>query len=108
MTGIPASAWLYTRGLQSVRLVREENSKGCRLFRYGPGTEVATHEFADLTGCMKRQSEIEQSLLAEGYQFEQSLSDRRSEHGTWRRLDHRRDDSDSLVAPIRPSADGSA
>jgi hypothetical protein len=70
--------------------VREENSKGCRLFLYGPGTEVVTHELADLTECMKRQAEIEQSLLAAGYQLAQSPSDRRSEHETWGGPDHRR------------------
>jgi hypothetical protein len=74
--------WLFTRGSQSVRLVREENSKGCRLFLYGPGTEVVTHEFTDVTACMKRQAEIERSLMAEGYQVAQSPCDRRSEHGT--------------------------
>ena len=90
MTGIPEGGWLFTRGSESIRLVREENSKGCRLSLYGPGTEVATHEFADLTECMKRQAEIEQSLLAAGYQLAQPSSDRRSEDGTWRGPDHRR------------------
>jgi hypothetical protein len=75
-----------------VRLVREENSKGClRLFVYGPGTDVATYEFADVTECMKRQAEIEQNLLAAGYQFVQPSSDRRNEDGIWRGLDHRRE-----------------
>ena len=90
MTEIPDAGWLFTRGSESIRLVREENSKGCRLFLYGPGTEVATHEFADVTECIRRQAEIEQSLLAAGYQLAQSPSDRRSEHGTWRGPDHRR------------------
>ena len=70
--------------------MRAEDSKGCCLFLYGPGTEVATHEFADLTECMRRQAEIEQSLLAAGYQLAQSPSDRRSEDWTWRGPDHRR------------------
>jgi hypothetical protein len=90
MTGISESGWLYTRGPQSVRLVREENSKGCRLFLYGPGTEVATHEFADVTECMKRQAEIERSLLTSGYQLAQPASDRRSEHGSRQGPDHPR------------------
>jgi hypothetical protein len=70
--------------------VREENSKSCRLFLYGPGTEVVTHEFADVTKCMQRQAEIEQSLLAEGYQLAQLPSDRRGENGTWHGPEHRR------------------
>lgn len=79
MTGIPEAGWLFTRGSESVRLVREEDSEGCRLFLHGPGTEVMVHEFADLTECMKRQAEIERNLLAAGYQLAQSSSDRRSE-----------------------------
>jgi hypothetical protein len=90
MTGIPETGWLFTRGSESVRLVREENSKGCRLSLYGPGTEIVDHEFADVTECMKRQAEIEQNLLAVGYQLAQPSSDRRSEHGTSRSPDHRR------------------
>jgi hypothetical protein len=70
--------------------VREEDSKGCRLFLYGPGTEVVTHEFADVTECMKRQAEIEQNLLASGYQLVQASSDRRKEDRTSRGADHRR------------------
>ena len=90
MTGIPEAGWLFTRGSESVRLVRAEDSKGCHLFLYGPGTEVVTHEFADVTECMKRQAEIEQNLLAAGYQLAQPSSDRRSEPGIWRGSDHRR------------------
>ena len=79
MTGIPPECWLFTRGRQSVRLVREEDSKRCRLFLYGPDTEVVTYEFADVTECMKRQAEIERALLAEGYQLVQPSSDWRNE-----------------------------
>lgn len=90
MTGIPEAGWLFTRGSESIRLVRQEDSKGCRLFLYGPGTEFATHEFAEVTECIRRQAEIEQRLLAAGYQLAQSPSERRSEEWTWRGPDHRR------------------
>ena len=90
MTGIPNADWLFTRGSHSIRLVREENSNGCRLSIYGPGTEVVIHEFANVTECMKPQAEIEQSLLVSGYQLSQSSSDRRSDHETWRGPDDRR------------------
>jgi hypothetical protein len=90
MTGIPEAGWLFTRGSESVRFVREENSKGCRLFLYGPGSEVVAHEFADVTECMKRQAEIERNLVATGYQLAQPASDRRGDHGTWEGPDHRR------------------
>ena len=79
VTGIPPDCWLFTRGRQSVRLVREEDSKRCKLFLYGPDAEVVTYEFADVTECMKRQAEIERTLLAEGYQLAQPWPERRSE-----------------------------
>jgi hypothetical protein len=79
MTGIPLSGWLFTRGPQSVRLVREETSNGCRLFLYRPGPDVVTYEFANVAECMKRQAELEQGLLVAGYQLAQLSSDRRSE-----------------------------
>jgi len=93
MIGTTESGWLFTRGPQSVRLVREENSKGCRLFLYGPGTDVVTHEFKDVTECMRRQHEIEQDLLAAGYRLARPSADRRSEHGAWGGPDHRRAES---------------
>ena len=79
MTEIRALGWLYKRGAESVRLVREEISNSCRLFLYGPGATVVTHEFANVSECMKRQAEIEQGLQAAGYQLAQTLSERRSE-----------------------------
>ena len=90
MTGIPESRWLFTRGGDSVHLVREEDSTRWRLSVLGPGTEVVIREFADVAGCMKHQAEVEQRLLAEGYQVALAPSDRRSERGTWRGPDHRR------------------
>jgi hypothetical protein len=70
--------------------VREENSKGCRLLLHGPGIEIVTHVFSDVIECMKRQAEIEQNLLAEGYQFAQPASDRRNEPRIERVPDHHR------------------
>lgn len=92
MTAIPDSAWLFTRGSDSVRLVREENSKGCvRLIVHGPGTDVATYEFADVSECMKRQAEIEQHLQAARYRLApQPSPDHRREDREWPGPDHRR------------------
>lgn len=84
------AAWLFTRGSDSVRLVREEKSGGCVLVVYGPAAEIVTHAFTSVAECMKRQAEIEQRLLAEGYQFVQPASDRRSEPDKERVPDHRR------------------
>lgn len=90
MSSIQGDAWLFTRGSDSIRLFREERSGGCRLVVHGPATEVVTHVFADVTECMKRQAEIEQTLLAEGYQFAQLSSDRRTERRRERLPDHHR------------------
>lgn len=95
MSERPEMAWLYTRGPQSVRLVREENVNGCRLCVYGPETAVVSYSFADVTECMKRrQSEIEFDLLAAGYQLAQLSSERRSQHGKWRGPERRRGRND--------------
>ena len=90
MRGKPETAWLFTRGQQSVRLVRDDDSKDCHLFLFGPGTEIQTYSFPNVTECMKRQAEIELNLLAAGYQLEQSSSDRRREHRARHGQDHRR------------------
>lgn len=91
MTRVSSGGWLFTRGPQSVRLMREEKLEGCvRLVEYGPGPEVETYEFPELTECITRQAEIEQNLLAAGYQLEQPSADRRAEYGTWSGPDHRR------------------
>ena len=71
------------------RLVREERPHGCVLFVYGPGTTTTAHGFANVPECMRRQAEIEQNLLGEGYQFAGSASDRRSSPDQWGGADHR-------------------
>jgi len=90
MPQLPPEDWLFTRGSESIRLVREKGPNGsCRLIVYGPGTEVVTHDFIDLAECMKRQSEIEHELLAGGYHLAQ-LSAGRRDYGIWSGPDHRR------------------
>jgi hypothetical protein len=90
MTGFPEEGWLFTRGPQSGRLVREEHSAGCRLLVSGPGTVRVTYDFRDITECVKRQAEIEQIFLAEGYQLTRPSSDRRNDAGIWAGSDLRR------------------
>jgi hypothetical protein len=82
--------WLFTRGSQSIQLIREEHSTGCRLLIHGPGTEIVTLDFGDVTECMRGQATIERSLYAEGYQLTQLSSDRRSQGGAWQGGDQRR------------------
>jgi hypothetical protein len=57
-----------------------------------------THEFADITECVKRQAEIEQHLKAAGYQLVRSASDRRREPGTWHGPDHRRRGGELMIS----------
>ena len=92
---MPESWWVFTRGSESIRLVRQEHATGCRLFLYGPGTETVAYEFSDLTECMRRQALIEQTLLAEAYQMVQQSSDRRREDGIW----HGPDPRESAIRP---------
>jgi hypothetical protein len=68
-------SWLYARGAQSVRLVREENAEGCHLVVHGPEAEIATYAFPNVAECMKRQAEIETGLQAAGYQLDTTSSD---------------------------------
>ena len=91
MTHVQPADWLFTRGPQSVRIVREQGSNSSlRLFVYGPGTKIVTHDFSDVAECMKRQAEIEHQLLGAGFHLLRLSSDRREKYGIWSGPDHRR------------------
>jgi len=90
IAGSRALSWLYTRGAQSVRLVREENAEGCHVVVHGPATEIAIHGFSNVREGVKRQAEIERSLQAAGFQLDTISSERRSADGIWGGRDHRR------------------
>lgn len=91
MTRIVPDDWLFTRGPESVRMVREYGStRSCRLFVYGPGTEILIYDFSDLAECLKRQAEIDHQLLADGFDLDRLCSDRRAGYGIWSGADHRR------------------
>jgi hypothetical protein len=81
--------WLFTRGSDSVRILRE--MRPCRLRMYGPGAETVTVECADLGECIQRQGEIERNLLTAGFRrLHLPWRDRRTGHGTWSGTEHRR------------------
>ena len=46
-------AWLFTRGQQSVRIVRASTRSRMFLYVFGPDTELDMQEFADVLGCMR-------------------------------------------------------
>jgi hypothetical protein len=91
--------WLFTRGTESVRLVREHEGDACRLVVYGPESEVTTYEFAGIIECMKRQAGIEQCFQSAGYHLART-SDRRGTRGAWQGPARRRGDSRATLPTL--------
>jgi hypothetical protein len=89
MNDIAHGSWLFTRGHQSVRLVRDESSGHCRLVVQGPDDALATYDFADITTCMKRQADVERDLQAAGYRLSEWSSNRRQAPAVWSGVDQR-------------------
>ena len=86
MTDVPAviasvqTAWLFTRGAESVRIVRAAAGAGImHLHVQGPGNTTDSREFSDVLACMNYQSDLERRLVGEGYALEQFTSDRRDD-----------------------------
>ena len=72
------TAWLFTRGHDSVRIVRTAARSGSmHLLIQGPGDLVDRREFSDVVDCVNYQAEIERRLVSQGYVLEQFTSDRR-------------------------------
>lgn len=70
MMGLVTTAWLFTRGSQSVRIIRVALPKSSvRLLVHGPGTSSSTYEVYDDIEGVRFQSHIERGLVAEGYQL---------------------------------------
>jgi hypothetical protein len=80
MTDSAETASLFTRGRDSVRLVRRGRPEGpIRLFVLGPGSSSSVHDCLDAIDCVTYQSRIEGALVGEGYQLASfSAADRRS------------------------------
>ena len=100
-------AWLYTRGQDSIRLVRSDQPHGaCRLFVFGPGRILERQTFSDMTECSRLQAEIESDLMAEGYQLSQSSAERRKGVAMWQGTDRRAGQSSPTSLP--DAGDGDA
>jgi hypothetical protein len=70
MYGVVETASLFTRGSESVRLVRITRADGpSRLLVHGPGVTRETHIHDNAIQCLWFQAGIERALLAEGYQL---------------------------------------
>jgi hypothetical protein len=72
-------AWLYTRGAESVRILRLANNHGqTRLVVEGPGPLEASYDFRDTIVCLAYQSEVERQYMGAGFRLYDLTSDRRS------------------------------
>ena len=73
------TAWLYVRGDQSVRIVRDGGS----LAVHGPGDLFRHHAYDDGAAAMLEHASLEQQLVCDGWSLERMTTERRS--GTDRR-----------------------
>jgi hypothetical protein len=82
MLSIVEAAWLFTRGTDSVRIVRAAGRRGAiHLLVHGPSDAADTREFEDVVACMNYQADLERRLVDEGFALERLTSDRRSISG---------------------------
>ena len=72
------TAWLFTRGPESVRVEVRATSDGVQLIIDGPGAITATHHFPVGTSIESFREDYEQKLRAEGFKL-QVVAERRSE-----------------------------
>ena len=96
--GAVREAWLFTRGVTSVRIVRASTKARMFLHVYGPDTDTDLKEFDDVLGCMRYQSELERRLVGEGFALDRFMGERRS--GSDRRGAARGAGSDRRRAPL--------
>ena len=78
--GAVREAWLFTRGSQSVRIVRASGRGDTRMMLHvrGPDTTANTHTFDDVIECMRYQADFERRLVGEGFALERFVTERRS------------------------------
>src|SRR5688572_24837740 len=85
MIGLIQTAMLFTRGMESVRLLRMTRADGpARLLVDGPGHAQATLVLDNAIDCLWQQTDIERALVEEGFQVvtrveRRSGRDRRTE-----------------------------
>jgi hypothetical protein len=73
------TAWLFTNGVQSVRIIRAATLNGdVHLHIHGPGPTRESHTFHDVMDCMQYQADYERRLVARGFALERFTSDRRA------------------------------
>ena len=78
MIGAVHTAWLFTRGSESVRIIRVSAAEGQYLLVNGPGTDTSVHHTDDTMECVRHQSELERRLVGKGFRLERfAYGDRR-------------------------------
>ncbi len=70
MIGAVETAWLFTRGAESVRIIRVNTSNGQTLLVNGPGSDSTIHQADDTMECVRHQSELERRLVGKGFRLE--------------------------------------
>ena len=71
-------SWLFTQGDQSVRLTRVVlDNDTCHLLIDGPADAQELRSFPDIASCLAGQGDVEEWLLATGFQLEDHTSERR-------------------------------
>jgi len=73
----PQTAWLFTRGRESVRLEVRDSEQGVQLAVCGPGTKRTIYDYPDTLALLVHQAEIERHLAGMGFFLEKFITDRR-------------------------------
>jgi hypothetical protein len=73
----PQTAWLFTRGRESVRLEVRHTAEGVQLMVCGPGPNRETYDFPDTLAMLVHQAELERRLVGLGYFLEEYMTERR-------------------------------
>lgn len=76
--GAVREVWLFTRGPESVRIIRASTRTGMRLIIHGPLDASHDFSFDSVAACMEHQADLERRLVAQGFQLEQFVPERRS------------------------------
>ena len=77
MTHSPQTAWLFTRGRDSVRLEVRHSAEGVELLVSGPGVKRETYNFPDTLALLVHQAEMERRLVGLGFCLEEFVTERR-------------------------------
>jgi hypothetical protein len=100
--GSVREAWLFTRGAQSVRIVRASGvDTRMMLHVHGPDAMANSHTFDDVITCMRYQADFERRLVGEGFSLERFVTERRT--GLDRRTAARGFDRRQLVLMAPPA-----